>query len=141
MNKRKYNLYRWLLGIFIGTPIILLLLLWGTVNYWEWDQNQNRGYHHGYWGEYNRIRDALTLIAAEPVQQIFLNKDITLEEFGFSVPQNGKSIRLDFDETNPVRRLKGDKLIDALKTMIQDKMSVQQAGPGYPPQGVGSPDP
>ena len=141
MNKRKYNLYRWLLGIFIGTPIILLLLLWGTVNYWEWDQNQNHGNHHGYWGEYNRIRDALTLIAAEPVQQIFLNKDITLEEFGFSVPQNGKSIRLDFDETNPVRRLKGDKLIDALKTMIQDKMSVQQAGPGYPPQGVGSPDP
>ena len=141
MNKRKYNLFRWLLVLFIGTPIILLLLLWGTVNYWQWDQNHNRGYHHGYWGEYNRIRDALTLIAAEPAQQIYLNKDITLEEFGFSVPQNGKTIRLDFDETNPVRRLKGDKLIDALKTMIQDKMSVQQAGPGYPPQGVGSPDP
>ena len=141
MNNRKYNIFRWILSIFIGTPIILVLLLWGTVNYWQWDQNRNRGYHHGYWGEYNRIRDALTLMAAEPAQQIYLNKDITLEEFGFSVLHNGKTIRLDFDETDPVRRLKGDKLIDALKTMIQDKMSVQQAGPGYPPQGVGSPDP
>ena len=80
-------------------------------------------------------------MAEEPAQQIYLNKDITLEEFGFSVSQNGKTIRLDFGETNPVRKLKGDKLNAALKTMIQEITSVQQAGPGYPPQGVGSPDP
>ena len=141
MNNRKILLFRWIIRVFIGMPIILFLLLWGTVNYWEWDENQNRGYHHGYWGEYNRIRDALTLMAAGTAQQTYLNKDITLEEFGFSVVQSGKTIRLDFDETNPIRRLKGDKLIEALKTMIQEKMSVQQAGPGYPPQGVGSPDP
>ena len=140
MNTKKNKLFRWFLVIFIGIPIILLLLFWGTVNYWQWDQNQNRGYHHGYWGEYNRIRDALTLVTAGTAQQIYLNKDITLEEFGFSVAQSGKTIRIDFGETDSVRKLKGDKLIEALKTMIQEKMSVQQAGPGYPPQG-GSPDP
>ena len=141
MNNRKNTLFRWILGVFIGMPIILILLFWGTVNYWEWDQNQNRGYHHGYWGEYNRIRDALTLVSAGTAQQIYLNKDITLEEFGFSVVQSGITIRLDFGETDSVRKLKGDKLIEALKTMIQEKMSVQQAGPAYPPQGVGSADP
>ena len=141
MNKRKNILFRWILGVFIGMPIILILLFWGTVNYWKWDENQNRGYHHGYWGEYNRIRDALTLMAAGTAQQIYLNKDITLEEFGFSVVQSGIAIRLDFGETDSVRKLKGDKLIEALKTMIQEKIPVQQAGPGYPPQGVGSPDP
>ena len=141
MNTKKNKLFCWLLVIFIGIPIILLLLFWGTVNYWQWDQNQNRGYQHGYWGEYNRIRDALTLVTAGTAQQIYLNKDITLEEFGFSVAQSGKTIRIDFGETDSVRKLKGDKLIEALKTMIQEKMSVQQAGPAYPPQGVGSADP
>ena len=140
MNTKKNKLFRWFLVIFIGIPIILLLLFWGTVNYWQWDQNQNRGYHHGYWGEYNRIRDALTLVTAGTAQQIYLNKDITLEEFGFSVAQSGKTIRIDFGETDSVRKLKGYKLIEALKTMIQEKLRVQQAGPGYPPQG-GSPDP
>lgn len=141
MNNRNFTLFRWILGVFIGMPIILITLFLGTVNYWEWDENQNRGYHHGYWGEYNRIRDALTLMATGTPQQTYLNKDITLEEFGFSVVQSGNTIRLDFDETNPIRRLKGDKLIEALRTMIQEKMSVQQAGPVRPPQGVGSPDP
>lgn len=86
-----------------------------------WDSSKNRGYHFGYWGAYNRIHDSLQSASVGEVDRLYANEDISMEEFGFKLTQkNGKKVRLDFYETDPIRKLRGTKLGDALLLRVKE---------------------
>ena len=49
-----------------------------------------------------------------------MNIDISLEEFGFEVDlKNGRSIKLFFQESDPIRSLTGKKLRAALEELLE----------------------
>ncbi len=94
--------------------LALLPLLW-----MRWDSSENRGFHRGYWGDYNRIHDALAKLPDYKVAALYANKDVAMEEFGFSLSsENQPDIRLDFPENDEIRRWSGAKLERALAERI-----------------------
>lgn len=93
--------------------ILVALLAW-----YRWDSASNRGYQHGYFGEFNRVSNALAPIPGVMITQAWHNLDITLEEFGFGITVTGQPIRLSFGEADSIRNLPRDAVVDALKKRI-----------------------
>jgi hypothetical protein len=108
--------------------IVFAILLFGAVSvvclgYWlRWDSSINRGWHWGYYGEFNRVKHALQKIEGLQILNEYSNKDITLEEFGFTVKTPDKTlVRIDISEEDGIRRLKDSSLSDALDLRITKK--------------------
>lgn len=110
-------------------PLVLIPVLLVTLfALWDWDSQTNRGYSHGYWGEYNRVRSALVSIPEIRIETTFINTDISLEEFGFTVHRkNLPSVELAFGEQDILRSATGKALLDGLSLRIAH---AEQSGGG-----------
>lgn len=107
------------LATFIGVATMLIL-------YYRWDSGKNRGYTTGYWGEFNTVSNALAKMNGITILSAAQNADVTLEEFGFEVKTTeGRTLKLFFGETTPIRELTGDKLNAALAKEIQAALDKQ----------------
>ncbi len=90
----------------------------GTI--WGFDSSCNRGWDFGYWGDFNRVKEALEDLSGGRVVKDWSNPDIVLEEFGFEVETTpGKRIDLNFSESDPIRHLRGKRLHDALRHRLR----------------------
>src|SRR5438552_13556103 len=95
--------------------ILAALLVW-----YRWDSVNNHGYQFGYYGEFNRVSNALASIPGITITQAWANCDVTLEEFGFTATMgSGEAVRIAVGERDRIRGLSGDSLVQALKTDIQ----------------------
>ena len=93
----------------------------GYIFFYRWDIAKNRGYEFGYYGVFNRISHSIESIpSVSNVTTTAMNIDISLEEFGFEVDlKNGRSIKLFFQESDPIRSLTGEKLRAALEKLLE----------------------
>lgn len=102
--------------------LAVVVLFVGFVLWYRWDSGTNHGFQFGYYGEFNRVSNALASIPSITVTQAWHNCDVTLEEFGFTTTtSSGEPVRLFFGERNHIRTLSGDSLVQALQTEIQKK--------------------
>ena len=95
----------------------------GFLGWLGWDTSRNRGYEFGYYGEFNRVAHALATIPEVTVVRSWHNADLTLEEFGFDLMVSGQSIDLDFGETDPIRTMKREDAVGALKSRIASRVA------------------
>ena len=106
---------------------ILVALLLGFspitfIAWYRWDSAQNRGYEIGYFGVFNRVRHALPQLPGVTIAREWANRDVTLEEFGFDIhTSTRKGLALDFQESDPIRKLSGESLKRALAERIREK--------------------
>lgn len=102
--------------LIIGLVFVILVAFIGG---YFWDSAHNRGSQFGYYGEFNRTKNALASIPEVMITKEWHNSDITLEEFGFNITATGQRIRLYFGETDPIRELSRDAAVAALKKRIE----------------------
>ena len=103
--------------IFITFFIITVL---GYIFFYRWDIAKNRGYEFGYYGVFNRISNTIeSILGVSNVSATAMNIDISLEEFGFEVTlEDRRTIKLFFQESDPIRSLTGKKLRAALGKLL-----------------------
>ena len=100
----------------------VLVLFVGLILWYRWDSATNHGFRFGYYGEFNRVSNALASIPGITVTQSWANCDVTLEEFGFTATMgSGESVRIAIGERDRMRSLSGDSLVQALTTEIQSQ--------------------
>jgi hypothetical protein len=92
-----------ILGIFF-VPI-------GLYGFYWWDSAKNRGSEFGYWGEFNRTKNALASISGVALTHKWHNLDVTLEEFGFGLMTNGRAVNIGFSERDAVRTMSRKRAI------------------------------
>jgi hypothetical protein len=80
---------------------------------------QNDGRESGYYGDFNRVSNALVSIHGVVVTNFWLNRDITLEEFGFEATNGtGKPVRIAVGERDPLRRMSRTELVETLRKEV-----------------------
>jgi hypothetical protein len=81
---------------------------------------QNDGREFGDYGDFNRVSNALVSIPGVVVTNFWINRDITLEEFGFDVvTATDKSVHVALGERDPLHRMHRDGLISALQKELE----------------------
>ena len=109
-----------------ASNIALACVLWLAI-FAGWLQcysGHNFGLTFGYYGEFNTVGNAIREIPGVTVIGGGGNEDITFEEFCYVITTSqGKEIRLEFGEQDPVRRMSGAKLTDALLAKIEKELS------------------
>ena len=95
----------------------------GLYGFYWWDGAKNRGSEFGYWGEFNRTKNALASIPGVTLTHKWHNLDVTLEEFGFSVTTNGRAVNIYFRERDAVRTLSRKRAIPILQEMIARELT------------------
>ena len=104
--------------IIILSAVVVLFV--GFVLWYRWDSGTNHGFQFGYYGEFNRVSNALASISGITITQSWHNCDVTLEEFGFTATMvSGEPVRIAVGERDRIRSLSGELLVQALKTEIQ----------------------
>ena len=107
--------------------ILGLCVLFGVapvafIGWYRWDSAQNRGFEFGYFGTVNRVRHTLAAIPGVTITRDWANPDMTIEEFGFDIRTNtSQPLHLAFQESDPLRKLSGQQLTDALTARIQQE--------------------
>ena len=101
-----------------GMVILMLPVLF--VGFYRWDSSRNRGFHFGYWGDFNRVEHALGSLPGLRVDRSYANKDVVIEEFGFVVAQGSRTgVDLFIAESDPIRQMSGDRLREELRSRIE----------------------
>lgn len=115
---------KWRVTALAVTTIALgAFLVWNRL-----DAAQNRGYKFGYWGQFNRVGNALSEIQDITVTGKGGNKDITFEEFIYKVETaDGQELSLWFMERDPIRKMSGRQLTEALLKKIEAESSDSHA--------------
>ena len=104
----------------IASSGVVVAILVAFVLWYRWDSGTNHGYRFGYYGDFNRISNALASIPGITITQSWANRDVTLEEFGFAAATtSGGTIRIAVGERDRIRSLSGDSLVQALKAEIE----------------------
>src|SRR6266404_1105743 len=104
--------------ILILAAVVVLFV--GFILWYRWDSGTNHGYRFGYYGDFDRVSNALASIPGITVTQTWANRDVTLEEFGFvATIRSGEPVRIAVGERDRIRSLSGETLVQALKTEIQ----------------------
>ena len=107
-----------LILILILSAVVVVFV--GFVFWYRWDSGTNHGYQIGYYGEFNRVSNALASISGITVTQAWANCDVTLEEFGFTAKMaSGEPVRIAVGERDRIRSLSGVSLVQALHTEIK----------------------
>ena len=107
---------------FILIPWVALVIFVSCILWYGWDSGTNHGYRFGYYGEFNRVSNALASIPGITITQAWANCDVTLEEFGFTATMgSGEPVRIAVGERDRIRSLSGDSLVLALKMEIEKK--------------------
>lgn len=111
---------------YVAVLPLLFLLISGLacIGLYRWDASRNRGYTFGYYGNFNRVSNALAGIPGIGISNSWANCDISMEEFGFNVTnREGNPIKIMIGEDNPIRKLSGEPLLLALKKEIEKQSS------------------
>lgn len=115
IDKVKRNLAIGLIAVFLTFTAMSSLLI-----FYFWDSHENRGYHSGYWGVYNRMEDALQKESSGTVRKLYCNGDITVEEFAFLAFTPDREIRrVEFLEQEEIHSLSGAELQLAIRDKLQ----------------------
>jgi hypothetical protein len=101
---------------------LVLILIAIAVFYW-WDASKNRGRESGYWGEYNRVSNALASLPEVKIKSGLYNDDISLEAFQFDLETGGRSISLFFTEGDAIRKMHRAQMIEALRKRLEDALT------------------
>lgn len=109
--------------ILLITVLVVLMIPVMFIIWYRWDSARNRGSEFGYYGEFNRVSNALASIPGVTVTQAWHNLDMTLEEFGFGVTVTGRPVSLAFGETDPIREMSRTKAAVALQARIAADLS------------------
>ena len=97
------------------------------IGWYRWDFAQNRGFEFGYFGDFNRVGHALTRIPGVTITHDWANHDVTLEEFGYDITTSGgRSLHLNFGESDPLRDMSDQQLINGLTARIQQETQSKQ---------------
>ena len=105
-----------ILALVLGVLIIAV----SPLAYYRWDSRKNHGYTYGYYGEFNRVSNALAHVKGVTILVSGYNADISLEEFAFDLRlADGRTNHLYFSETNPIRKMSGQQLDRALEAEVQ----------------------
>jgi len=107
-----------IVSVLVVFAIPAVLIAW-----YKWDSARNRGSTFGYYGEYNRTSNALASIPGVTVRQGWCNRDISLEEFGFSIVVAGQPIELGVGETDSIRSMGREAAVAALKERIRAELA------------------
>ena len=84
----------------------------------------NNGRESGYYGDFNRFSNALVSIPGVKVTNFWMNRDITLEEFGFDITTGrGEAVHFGIGERDPLRKMSRLELTEALKEEIAQQLS------------------
>src|SRR5258708_28554320 len=90
---------------------------------------KNNGREYGYYGDFNRISNALVSIPGVVVTNYWMNRDITLEEFGFDITTaSGEAVHFGIGERYPLRKMSRPELVEALKREIAHQLSSTTKG-------------
>ncbi len=108
------------------TVLAVALILMVVIVWYRWDSTRNRGIEFGYYGEFNRVSNALASIPNVKVTESWHNLDVTLEEFGFDINIAGHAMHLAFGETDSIRKMSHDEMVAALKTRIATNLSADK---------------
>jgi len=85
---------------------------------------KNDGRESGYYGDFNRVSNALVSIPGVTVTNSWMNRDITLEEFGFDITTaSGEAVHFGIGERDPLRKMSRPELVEALKREIAQQLS------------------
>jgi len=104
--------------------VTVAALLVAYVAFYRWDFEKNHDLGFGYYGEYNRVKCALASIPGIKIVGTWANRDMTMEEFGFTASLNSNTeIRIAVGENDRIRSLSGDALVAALTTEIQSQVT------------------
>ncbi|MGA2243732.1 MAG: hypothetical protein ABSH48_01935 [Verrucomicrobiota bacterium] len=86
--------------------VTLALAMFALVGAWYcWDADRNHGFQFGYYGDLNRVSNALTNIPGVTITQTWQKGGLSLQAFGFGLWYSNLPVRLDFGETDPVRTM------------------------------------
>jgi hypothetical protein len=81
---------------------------------------QNDERESGYYGDFNRVSNALVSIQGVVITNFWMNRDITLEEFGFDITTaTGKPVHIAVGERDRLRRMPRAELVEALEKEIE----------------------
>jgi hypothetical protein len=84
---------------------------------------KNDGRESGYYGDFNRVSNALVSIPGVTVTNFWINRDITLEEFAFDITTaSGEAVHLGFAERDPMRKMSRTELVEALRKEIAQEL-------------------
>ena len=113
--------------VFIGFAILcwmplLALLAMGV------DLGVNMGFHFGYHGELNKVVDTLEAMPeVDAVRGVAYNPDIAIEEVSIGIETaEGRHLELWFDQEDPMRKLSGPVLAEALANRIEQHTAEQR---------------
>ncbi len=110
-------------ALFIAVLVVFMIL--GLYIVWNrWDVARNRGSEFGYYGEFNRVSNALASIPGVTITQAWHNLDLTLEEFGFGITFAGRPASLVFGERDPIREMSRAGAVAALNARINSELSI-----------------
>ncbi len=109
--------------ILLAIVALGIALIVGFIVFYRWDSARNRGYQWGYFGEYNSISNVLASIPGVTITQAWHNLDMSLEEFGFDITITGRTARIYFGESDPLRTLSGTTAVSALQTRIAQELA------------------
>jgi hypothetical protein len=101
----------------------IFIFPFGFYGFYRWDSAKNRGNEFGYWGDFNRTKNALASIPGVTLTRKWHHLDLTLEEFGFEVMTNGCRVNVWFGESDEVRNLSRRRAIPVLKKMISERLT------------------
>jgi hypothetical protein len=105
------------IAVLVVVMIPLMFIVW-----YRWDSARNRGSEFGYYGEFNRVSNALASIPGVTITRAWQNRDVSLEEFGFSMSVTGRPVTLAFSETDPIREMSRNKAVAELKMRIATEL-------------------
>ena len=126
MNKDRKTPFQWACGIFGFCVLGLFVLGLTTLLFSRWDSKVNRGHEYGYYGELNTVSNALVALPGVTIIGSGYNRDVFLEEFGFSVRAGSRQeLEVWFHEDDPIRSMSGERLKSALKNRIEEEASNQ----------------
>lgn len=116
MNLRSRAVLSKVLLVAAVVPSLPLLAITLWILTYQLDSHNNFKLHWGYYGDYNRVTDAITSIPGALILDSWANGDITLEEFAVTVrTPAGDTIEMFFEEDDQVRHWHGSRLVEALK--------------------------
>ena len=119
-----------LVGTGIATVMLVLcfFLLAGWI--YESDYTKNRGLEHGYYGKYNRVKHVLETMPDVQIVGDWLHKDISLEDFGFSILVNDSlSVQINFPDDSYQKNLHEKSKIRAyIRSRISEEQLIQATG-------------
>jgi hypothetical protein len=112
--------------VLLITLALLIVSFFAFIGWYRWDSSRNRGNEFGYYGEFNRVSNALASVSGVVVTQSWHNLDVTLEEFGFGLTFTGQPVYLFFGETDPIRGMSRDAAVVALQSRIGAELASSQ---------------